>query len=47
MTLKVDLGIESADPDMSSGHRLTERVIWLKLTTNRSNCSVGIERIQN
>ena len=47
MTLIVDLDRESADPDIGSAHRLTEMVIWLKLTINRSNGSEDFERIQN
>ena len=47
MTLKVDLDLESADPDMGSAHRLTERIIWFKLTINRLNGSEDIKRIQN
>ena len=36
MILKVDLDHESADLFIGSAHRLTERVICLKLTINRS-----------
>ena len=43
--LEVDLDLESRF--MGSTHCLTERVIRLKLTINRSNGSEDIKRIQN